>query len=89
MRAKSTIPPLANEQLKELKKTSALHRQEGGSHYKDCPIQPIEYINANNLGFSEGNVVKYVTRWKSKGGIADLRKAVHHLELLIELESKK
>lgn len=67
--------------------TSALDRQESGDHYKDKGIQPIVYIHANNLGFCEGNVVKYVTRWREKGGEADLRKAIHYLELLIQLET--
>jgi hypothetical protein len=69
--------------------TSALDRQESGNHYKDKGIQPIVYIHANNLGFCEGNVVKYVTRWRDKGGEADLRKAIHYLELLIQLETKQ
>ena len=64
---------------------SALNTQVGGSHYKDKGIQPIIYIHANELGFCEGNVVKYVTRWRDKNGVADLRKAIHYLELLIEL----
>ena len=68
--------------------TSALDKQESGTHYKDKGIQPIVYIHANNLGFCEGNVVKYVTRWRDKGGEADLRKAIHYLELLIQLETK-
>ena len=67
---------------------SALDKQVGGSHYKDKGIQPIIYIHANNLGFCEGNVVKYVTRWREKNGIADLEKAKHYLELLIELHAK-
>ena len=67
---------------------SALDKQVGGSHYKDKGIQPIIYIHANELGFCEGNVVKYVTRWRDKNGVADLRKAIHYLELLIELEQK-
>lgn len=50
-------------------------------------IQPVQYIFANGLGFCEGCVVKYVTRWRSKGGIADLQKAIHFLELLIDLET--
>jgi len=66
----------------------ALNTQVGGSHYKDKGIQPIIYIHANELGFCEGNVVKYVTRWRDKNGVADLRKAIHYLELLIELEQK-
>ena len=67
---------------------SALNKQVGGSHYKDKGIQPIIYIHANNLGFCEGNVVKYVTRWREKNGIADLEKAKHYIELLIELHAK-
>ena len=67
---------------------SALDKQESGNHYKDKGIQPIVYIYANNLGFCEGNVVKYVTRWREKGGESDLRKAIHYLELLIQLETK-
>jgi hypothetical protein len=66
-----------------------LGTQVGGSHYTDCAIQPIEYIWANKLGFSEGNIIKYVTRWKSKGGIKDLEKAQHHIALLIEHETSK
>ena len=61
-------------------------KQIGGSHYKDCPIQPIEYITANKLGFCEGNIVKYVTRHKSKNGRKDVEKALHYCELLLELE---
>lgn len=63
---------------------SAKEQQVGGDHYKNLPIQPIEYITKNGLGFCEGNVVKYITRWQSKGGIEDLRKARHYLDLLIE-----
>jgi hypothetical protein len=68
---------------------SALTKQVAGNHYKDRAIQPIEYIHANGLDFCEGNIVKYVTRWRSKDGMADLYKAKHYIELLIELESKK
>lgn len=67
---------------------NALSEQEGGSHYKDCAIQPVEYIYANSIGYMEGNVIKYVTRWKNKNGIADLRKARHYIDLLIELEER-
>lgn len=70
-------------------KVSALDTQIGGQHYKDKAIQPVEFIHANHLGFCEGNVVKYISRWRQKNGIADLQKAKHYLELLIELESKK
>ena len=60
--------------------------QTGGSHYKDTAIQPIEYIHANNLGFIEGNIVKYITRHKAKNGIEDIKKIKHYCDLLIELE---
>jgi UDP-3-O-acyl-N-acetylglucosamine deacetylase len=67
---------------------SALEKQVSGGHYKSLKIQPIEYIHANGIPFAEGSVIKYVTRWRDKGGIADLEKAKHFLELLIELEQK-
>jgi len=62
---------------------SAKDTQVGGEHYQ-LAIQPIEYILANDIGFCEGNVIKYMTRWKEKGGVEDLRKAKHYIELLIE-----
>lgn len=67
---------------------SALDVQVGGSHYKDMAIQPVEYIHANGLGYIEGNIIKYVSRWRRKNGIADLEKARHYIDLLIELEGK-
>jgi hypothetical protein len=67
---------------------SALETQVDGSHYKKLKIQPVEYIHANEIGYMEGNVIKYVSRWKEKNGIKDLEKAKHYLELLIELENK-
>lgn len=67
---------------------SALNTQVSGDHYKSLKIQPIEFIHANGIPFAEGNVIKYVSRWRAKGGLADLEKAKHFLELLIELETK-
>jgi hypothetical protein len=67
---------------------SALANQIGGEHYKSKGIQPVEFIHSNNLTFIEGNVIKYVWRWRDKGGIADLEKAKHYIEMLIELEGK-
>lgn len=64
-----------------------LDKQVGGDHYKDLTIQPVEYIHANNIPFIEGSVIKYVTRWRNKNGIADLEKAKHFIELLILLET--
>lgn len=64
----------------------ALNQQIGGSHYKDMPIQPVEFILANNLGFCVGNCIKYLCRYKNKNGKEDLLKAKHYIELLIEAE---
>lgn len=72
----------------KLKLKSALDVQVGGSHYKDLAIQPTEYIMANGIPFAEGNVIKYVSRWRKKGGVADLKKARHYLDMLIEFEEK-
>lgn len=70
------------------KQTSALDVQVGGDHYKTMPIQPVEFSHRNGLGFIAGNVIKYVCRASKKGGIEDLQKARHYLDLLIEMESK-
>jgi hypothetical protein len=59
-------------------------KQIGGSHYKDCAIQPVDYIVENKLDFLEGNVVKYITRHKTKNGIEDIRKVIHYAELILE-----
>lgn len=67
---------------------SALETQVGGAHYKKLKIQPVEYIMANNIPYMEGNVVKYVTRWRDKAGVQDLEKAKHYIEMLIEQEKK-
>ena len=62
-----------------------LERQEGGDHY-DLPIQPLEYIHANQLGYIEGNIIKYATRHKKKNGVEDIKKIIHYCGLLLELE---
>lgn len=68
---------------------SAMTRQVGGSHYKGMAIQPAEYIERNEIGFLEGTAIAYLSRWKLKGGVEDLRKAIHSIEMLIELQSDK
>lgn len=65
-----------------------MKHQIGGNHYRHLAIQPVEYIHRNNLGFCEGSIIKYVTRWRNKNGIKDLEKAKHFIELLIEMEKK-
>lgn len=64
-----------------------LSEQVGGSHYKKYKIQPVEYAMANGLNYCQANAIKYVTRYKDKGGIEDLKKAIHNIEILIELEN--
>jgi len=69
--------------------TKANDIQVAGDHYKGKAIQPWDYIISNELGYLEGNVVKYVSRWKDKGGVDDLRKAQHYLAKLIEVAGKE
>lgn len=71
------IPSLANA------------NQVGGEHYKTKAIQPWDYIVSNNLGYLEGCVVKYVSRYKEKGGMQDLEKAAHYLQKLMEVQSER
>lgn len=72
------------DQLAEQARSTVRDRQVGGSHYTDMKIQPIEYILANDIPWAEGTAIKYISRWRNKGGIEDLRKAIHILEMLIE-----
>lgn len=69
-----------------VKHTPADQKQVGGEHYKQQAIQHWTYVLANNIPYMEAQIIKYVTRWRSKGGIDDLRKAAHFLEKLIENE---
>jgi hypothetical protein len=70
--------------------SKALTTQVGGSHYRDCGIQPVEYIHANKLDYFEGNVVKYITRHRTKGqGRKDIEKAIHYAQLILELDYNK
>lgn len=62
---------------------SALQEQIGGGHYKKLKIQPVEYIVANNIPYCEGSCIKYLTRWRDKGGVQDLNKAKHFIDIII------
>ena len=66
-----------------------LERQVGGVHYKDMKIQPIDFILANDLPFCEGNIVKYICRYKQKNGIEDIKKVIHYAEILLEKMEKQ
>ena len=52
-------------------------------------IEPFDYIHDNDMGFAEGNVIKYITRWRYKDGIKDLYKAKKYIEMLISKEEKE
>lgn len=83
-RAKKITKP-----VRQVAAESPLDVQVGGDHYKKLPIQPIEYCMANKLDACQSSVVRYVTRFRDKGGIEDLKKARHFIDLLIEFETKK
>lgn len=67
---------------------SEFMKQVAGDHYKTLPIQPLEFIARNNLSFFQGNVIKYVIRYKHKNGVEDLKKAEHYIKMMIEMEEK-
>lgn len=67
-----------------LAEENALEKQVGGNHYASMAIQPVEFIVANELGFLEGNIVKYVCRHHAKNGAEDIMKAIHYCELLLQ-----
>lgn len=75
-------------QEKTLAVESAWSQQIGGAHYKKRGIQPMHYSMANGLDGCQHTIVKYVTRFREKGGIEDLKKARHVLDMLIEWEEK-
>lgn len=65
---------------------AALDTQVGGDHYKSMAIQPIEFVTRNGLSYPQGCAIKYICRFKQKGGVEDLEKAKHYLDILIEME---
>lgn len=64
---------------------SALQEQVGGNHYKDMAIQPVEFIEKNRIPYIEGCVIKYVCRHRRKNGRQDIEKAIHFLEMLLDM----
>lgn len=66
---------------------SSLDKQVDGDHYKRLEIQPAYYSYKNGLNWHQGEIVKYISRYKFKNGIVDLEKAIHLIEMLIELEN--
>ena len=71
--------------IKECCKRPLGNMQVGGEHYQQA-IQPVEYIHANGLPFIEGNVVKYISRHKRKGGAQDVEKAMSYCAMLLKME---
>lgn len=61
-------------------------KQEGGSHYKDMKIQPIDFIVENEIKFREGNIIKYAARHENKNGAEDLKKVIHYAQMILETE---
>ena len=61
-------------------------KQVGGDHYAKMKIQPIEFITQNELSYMQGNVIKYICRYKDKNGIEDLKKARHYIDMILEKE---
>jgi hypothetical protein len=58
--------------------------QIGGTHYKDFAIEPVNYITKNELDWYTGNIVKYASRYKLKGGADDIKKVIHYALMLLE-----
>ena len=68
---------------------SPLKTQIAGNHYKDMPIQVVEFCHANQIPYMEGSAIKYLCRWRKKNGLEDLRKARHYIDLIIEMETNE
>ena len=80
------FPPELTKTVTPMQQLPASERQAGGQHYKNFPIQPAVYAEKNGLNFMEGNVVKYVSRHDKKDGAKDIAKAIHMLEMILEVK---
>lgn len=77
--------PISTKEVTTQKEAkSALDYQVGGNHYHQMKYQPLSFIMELGLNFCEGNIVKYVARYKFKNGLQDLKKAQHYLKFLLE-----
>ena len=83
-----SAPFVFDDEFGDAEAVSAMYTQVGGDHYSKRAIQPIEFIAANDLNFCEGSIVKYIVRWRDKGGFQDLEKIKQYVDLLIEMENK-
>lgn len=68
------------------KPSSLQNTQHGGKHYKGMAIEPVQFIEANNIGFSEGSAIKYIARHKLKNGAEDVKKAIHYMQMVLEAQ---
>ena len=72
-----------------MKSDKALDYQIAGDHYRKFVIQPVEFCYHNNIPYLEATAIKYLCRWRDKGGLQDLEKAKHFIDLLIDFETEK
>ena len=79
---------MTNKDLFKGSTYNSLEEQVGGKHYRSMKIQPAEFINENKLLFAEGNAIKYICRHSQKGGVEDIDKAIHYLEMIKERDYK-
>ena len=79
-----TVWNIVNNYPQSKKKNMKTLEKKGEKHYKKGGVEPVQYILGNNMGYLEGNVIKYVTRHKEKGGASDIKKAIHYLEMILE-----
>lgn len=68
--------------------SGALGVQVGGNHYLEYKIQPVEFLHKNQIPYMEGCAIKYLCRWRAKGGLEDLKKAKHYIDLIIDMEEQ-
>lgn len=80
---------LTNVKESDIIMVQSLKKQIGGNHYSKFAIQPTEFIYKNNIPFIEGCAIKYLCRWRDKGGVQDLDKAIHFIEMLKDLQHDK
>lgn len=73
-------------QSETLSQTDANEKQVGGDHYKDVAIQPWDLAVVLELPFLDATAISMLLRWRKKNGIEDLRKAIHYVEKMIEIE---
>lgn len=71
---------------KKLKDMRENNGQVGGTHYRECGIEPVEYIHANGLDFNEGSIVKYISRHRRKNGAEDIMKIKDYCDIILELD---